>query len=73
MKIRPFKIQVSDAELDDLIERDDGTISVLHKSRTDGIIIVNVGEAEKAQINSEERDLLKEACKLRPDLCLRAP
>ena len=50
MKIRPFKIQVSDAELDDLIERDDGTISVLHKSRTDGIIIVNVGEAEKAQI-----------------------
>jgi len=38
-----------------------------------GYIIVNVGEAEKARINSEERDLLQEACHSRPDLCLKAP
>jgi len=37
-----------------------------------GYIIVNVGEVEKARINSEERDLLKEAGNSRPDLCLKA-
>ena len=38
-----------------------------------GYIIVNVGETEKARINSEEQDLLKEACNSRPDLCLKSP
>jgi len=33
-------------------------------------IIVNVGEAEKAQINREERDLLKEVCSYRSDFCI---
>ena len=33
-------------------------------------IIVNVGEAEKAQINREERDLLKKVCSYRSGFCL---
>ena len=33
-------------------------------------IIVNVGETEKAQINHEERDLLRELCAYRSDFCL---
>ncbi len=33
-------------------------------------IIVNVGEAEKVQINEEERGLLKEVCSYRSDFCL---
>ena len=33
-------------------------------------IIVNVGEAEKAQINREERDLRKEVCSYRSDFCI---
>jgi len=33
-------------------------------------IIVNVGETEKAQINREERDLLKEVCSYRSYFCI---
>jgi hypothetical protein len=33
-------------------------------------MIVNVGETEKAQINSEESDLLKEVCTYRSDFCM---
>ena len=33
-------------------------------------IIVNVGEAEKAQINQEESDLLREICAYRNDFCM---
>jgi hypothetical protein len=33
-------------------------------------MIVNVGETEKAQINQEESDLLKEVCAYRSDFCL---
>ncbi len=35
-----------------------------------GYIILHVGEAEKARINRESQDLLKEACASRADLCL---
>jgi len=35
-------------------------------------MIVNVGEAEKAQINGEEADLLKELCAYRGDFCMDA-
>src|SRR5439155_9322990 len=33
-------------------------------------LIVNVGETEKAQINQEESDLLKEVCAYRSDFCM---
>ena len=35
-------------------------------------VIVNVGEAEKAQINREEVDLLRDLCVYRVDFCLTA-
>ncbi|HEX8765616.1 MAG TPA: hypothetical protein VF740_10665 [Candidatus Acidoferrum sp.] len=33
-------------------------------------MIVNVGEAEKAQMNQEESDLLRELCTYRTDFCM---
>lgn len=35
-----------------------------------GYLILNAGEAEKAQINRESADLLREACLVRTDLCM---
>ena len=36
-------------------------------------IILNVGEAEKAQINSDARELVKELCDYRSDFCAEGP
>jgi hypothetical protein len=36
-------------------------------------VILNVGETEKAQINRQSQDLLKEACAYRRDLCFTKP
>ena len=33
-------------------------------------LILNVGETEKAQINRDSQELLKEACVYRSDLCI---
>ncbi len=38
-----------------------------------GYMIVNMGAAEKAQINQDEQDLIKEACAYRADFCMTAP
>jgi hypothetical protein len=34
-------------------------------------LILNVGETEKAQIDRDSQELLKEACAYRSDLCLK--
>ena len=47
-----------------------GPYPYLINSGPHAYIILNVGEAEKSQINREEGELLKEVCSYRSDFCL---